>query len=503
MSAAENAPENDDAVAVSDEGAVESGESESQDEAQPAEAMSLSVEISDAGPCRKHVTVKVSGSDIETIREMTLDEFSAQANVPGFRQGHIPRGLLKSKFKRELADELKQRVLVQSLEQLTAEHQIDPIDEPDMDVELLEIPEEGDFEYEFEVEVRPDVDLPDFASVTLKRPTREISDEDVKTYIDRMLLDYGEKAESEDGAKTGDYVSAAVSFSHGANTIREFSDLSVRVQPTLRFQDGEISGFDALMAGAKAGTTVEAELAISTEAESVAMRGETVKAAFKVSDVRAFKPATLDSELLDRIGVESEESLHSEVRNILERQVEYRQRQSAREQLLEQITDSSDWDLPEELVMKQVDNALHREILEMQQAGYTTPQIRARENELRQHSVSVTRQAMKEHFVLDSIATQENVEVTNQDIDMEITMMAFQSGETPRRLRARLMKTGVMENLEAQIRERKAVDIALDRASYEEVPMEEELIGDLSVEAVDEAICNAMLTRAADAPAEA
>ena len=101
---------------------------------------------------------------------------------------------------------------------------------------------------------------------------------------------------------------------------------------------------------------------------------------YPLDDVKTFLPATLDAALLDRIGAESEDGLRDEVRQILERQVTYRQRQSAREQLLGMITESADWDLPEELVLKQVDNALQREILEMQQAGYSTAEIQAREN---------------------------------------------------------------------------------------------------------------------------
>ena len=78
---------------------------------------------------------------------------------------------------------------------------------------------------------------------------------------------------------------------------------------------------------------------------------------------------------------------------------------------------------------------------------------------------------------------------------MEIMMMSFQSGETPRRLKARLVKTGVMENLEAQIRERKAVDIALEKAQYEEVDMDEELVADLDIEAIEQSICTGMLAQ--------
>ncbi|MDA1164404.1 MAG: trigger factor [Planctomycetota bacterium] len=485
--------ENTGSVAVSDP--------ESEDQAKTAK-MDLRVDIADAGPCRKRISVVVPEAEITTIRNGTLDEFASKASVPGFRVGRVPRDLVKSRFRQELADELKQRVLVQSLEQLTEEFEIDPINEPDMDVETLEIPDSGDFEYAFDVEVRPDVQLPDFADLTLKRPSREVSDADVQNYIDRMLFEYGEKIDHEDGAAVGDFVSMSVDFVYEGQTVREIADISVRVQPVLRFKDAEIADFGGALTGVKSGESREIEFAISAEAAYVPMRGEKLKAVCLVSSVQKLEIPPLDHDLLDRIGVESVDKLRQEVKDILDRQVTYRQRQSAREQLLEIIGESSSWDLPEELVLKQVENALHREILEMQQAGYTSKEIRARENDLRQHSVSITRKAMKEHFILDSIATAEEIEVSPQDIELEIMMMAFQSGETPRRLRARLVKTGVIENLEAQIRERKAVDVALDKAKYEEVPMDEELIGDDDVEAVDDAICNVMFARASAATAK-
>lgn len=486
MSSEDNAPVED--VDTPEEAAA--AETPADEVSSDEDRMTLTVDISDVGPCRKKIRVVVAADDISRLRDSAVNDFSDQAQVPGFRKGRVPRKLILSKFRNELGDELKQRVLVQSLEQLTEENDIDPIDEPDMDVESLEIPDEGDFEYTFEVEVRPEVVLPDFSTVTLQRPTREVTDEDVQKYIDRMLLDYGEKRDSDGPAKTGDIISATIEFQYKDATVQEFHGLSIRIQPTLQFQDGEIANFDKLIEGVTAGETRDSDITISTEAEHIPMRGETLKAVISVDEVKSFKPAALDAALLDRIGAESVEKLREEVRRILERQVTYRQRQTAREQLLTVITDSADWDLPEELVLKQVENALQREILEMQQAGYSSREIHARENELRQQSVSTTRQAMKEHFVLDRIATKEEVVVTNQDVEMEIMMMSFQSGETPRRLRARLVKSGVIENLESQIRERKAVDIALERAQYEEIPMDEELVTDLNVEAIDLAICD-------------
>jgi trigger factor len=195
----------------------------------------------------------------------------------------------------------------------------------------------------------------------------------------------------------------------------------------------------------------------------------------------------LNQEFLDQLDVESQAVLRQEIREVLERQVTYEQRQTTRKQVLEKITASANWDLPESLVKRQVENALQREILEMQQAGFTDEQIRARQNELLQQQISMTRQALKEHFVLDKIATLEKLEVTPQDKDVEIAYMAMQRGESPRKVRARLEKTGLIENLEAQILERKAVDVVLEKAVFTDIPGESGRKDD--VEAVELSVC--------------
>jgi trigger factor len=139
------------------------------------------------------------------------------------------------------------------------------------------------------------------------------------------------------------------------------------------------------------------------------------------------------------------------------------------------------------MVSRQVDNALKRELFEMQQAGFTDEQIRARQNELLQNQISTTRQALKEHFVLDKIATEEKLVVTPQDKDIEIAYMAMQRGESPRKVRARIEKMGLMDNLDAQILERKAVDVVLAKAVFVDVPGN--AVKKSQVEAVELSVC--------------
>jgi len=221
---------------------------------------------------------------------------------------------------------------------------------------------------------------------------------------------------------------------------------------------------------------------------------------FSVTAVKKTHLPELDEEFLDRLEVEDEDALRDALRGTLERQAEFGQRQNTRSQVLERITESADWDLPEELVTKQTENALRREILEMQQAGFTPQEIQARENEIRQHAISTTRQAIKEHFVLDRIAEEEEIEVDGADLDTEIQLMAMQSGENPRRLRARLIKSGMIENLEAQVRERKSIEVILEHAEFNDVEGEP-LVRD-PVATIDQSVCRSPSDTAADTAAD-
>lgn len=448
--------------------------------------MTQTVVIENAGPCKKHVRVVVPRADLDHFYNLVVKDLVGNAAVPGFRTGHVPRKLIEKRFKKEVTEQVRQKALTQSLQQLGEDHKLDAINEPDLDVEGLELPETGDLTYEFDVEVRPEFELPNYAGLKVDRPVRDISDEDVDRYVQKYLERSGRLVPHDGPAEVGDFVLADLQFESAGKSLGHTSDLQIRIRPVLRFPDAEVREFDKLMAGVTPGQTRTAQTTISTEASQQELRGEPVEIAFKVTDVQRLRLPVM-AEFLEELSVESEEAFRKEIREALERQVTFDQRQSARRQVLEQITASADWDLPESLVSRQVENALRREVLEMQQAGFTDEEIRARQNELLQRQISMTRQALKEHFVLDKIATQEKIEVTPEDKETEIYFMAQQRGESPRKVRARLEKTGMIENLEAQIFERKAVDVILAQAKFVDVPGQPQPVDD--VEAVGVSVC--------------
>ena len=462
--------------------------------------LELKTEIKDVGPCKKHVRVIVAKDAVAGVMNEALKEYTTKAEIPGFRVGKVPSSLVKKRFKKEISDQVKQRVMMVSLDQIAEESKIDPINQPNLDMDTVDLPEDADFEYEFEVEVRPTFDLPSYKGMKISRPVREVTEQDIDDYQTNFVEQYGVQEPVDAPVATGDFVNVDIVISRNGTEYNRLSDQMVRVLPLLKLQDGELAGFDKLLVGATADETRSAKVKVSMESPVIEMRGEELDVAFTVLDVKRMNQQTIDEDFCVRVGFSSVDALRTAIRRTLERQVKYEQRQTCRKQITEKIIESANWELPEDMVAKQVENALHREILEMEQAGFTNQQIMSRENDLRQKSLSMTRRNLKEHFVLDRIATEEKIEVSELEIEQEISAMSFQRGESPRRVRARLMKSGVIENLFAQIRERKAVDFILDTAEFHDTPFQ--LPVDRTTASLDRSVCVAPKVVAPAPPAD-
>jgi trigger factor len=166
----------------------------------------------------------------------------------------------------------------------------------------------------------------------------------------------------------------------------------------------------------------------------------------------------------------------------LKRKLEYYQQKRARQQVTALLTESASWDLPPDLLRRQSRRELDRAVLELRRAGFSDAEIRAHENELRQNSAVSTARALKEHFILERIAEDEKIDAEEADYDAEIQLIAMQSEESPRRIRSRIEKGGLMDALHNQIVERKVIAKVLEHATFKDVAFEPEKV---EAEAVD------------------
>ena len=272
-------------------------------------------------------------------------------------------------------------------------------------------------------------------------------------------------------AETGDYISTNLTFKHDDQVLASANEEVIRIRPVLSFRDGKIENFEQLMVGVRAGETREGEALLTDDAPNLALRGQKVKAIFEVLEVKKLEMPEITPELLDEFGgFRDEAELRDAIRDQLARQLEYDQHRKAREQITAALTVAANWELPPAMLQRQSRRELQRAVMELQRSGFSDEEIHAHENALRQNSMAATARALKEHFILERIAEEQEIDASEDDYEAEIRLIAAQGNESPRRVRSRLEKSGSMDVLRNQIIERKVVELILGQAKFKEVP---------------------------------
>ena len=388
-----------------------------------------------------------------------------------------------------------------SLGQVTDSQDFSAIGEPDFDYNSINIPDSGDFKYQFQIEVRPNFDTPTWKGVELSKPVEEIADDDVQEALDRVLAKYASLEATDEPSALGDKLLLTGKFEHGDKVLSEMEEESVTLESRLSFSDGVCEGFGELVVGAKEGDTKTGKVTIAEGVDDEEMRGTEIDATFHVVEVMKRENPELTPAFLEELGdFESEEELRDFVRDSLTRQADYRTQQELRKSVVSLLADSASFELPESLVKRQTMRELERKVLELRRSGFDEDSIRGFVNASKQNAQATTEAALREHFILEQIAEEENVEADDSDYDAEIALIAQQSDTPERRVRARLEKQGQMDALRNQIVERKVIEMIVESAKVTEEPVEKKSGDDAGEFAVYHSVLN---TKETDAIPEA
>jgi trigger factor len=438
------------------------------------EKLQQTVDIKDLGPCKKHIKVAVAQVTLDGRRNEKFSEIARGTtnSIPGFRPGKAPRRLIERQYRREVEEQIKSEVLLASLEQLAEDYEIAPLSPPNIDPNKIVLPEKGDFIYEFEVEVRPQFDLPPYKGLKLRRVVHTFTAEEKEAEKRRVLAPYGQVIPKEGGTvAVGDILFADVVTRFGDRVISDMKEGSFHVEKQLAFKDGVASRFAEQVEGARAGDIRKVDITLSQSVADQALRGQSLQAEFHVKDVKTLRMPELTHEFLHTFGLHTPGQFDELIEVLLNRRLATIQRQSARMQVIKHLASASLPDLPEELLKRQARKAMQRKVMEWRNDGVSEDEIASRARLHEQDVIRNTARSMQENFILQRVAELEKIEVSEDEINDEIERLANQAEESPRKMRARLEKDDLMDTLTADLYERKALDIILDNAEYEEVEL--------------------------------
>lgn len=439
----------------------------------------LEVKVESPQACLREIVVTVPKSEVDRYFRDAFDELVPEASVPGFRSGRAPRKLVEKQFRDRVTEQVKGSLLMDSLSQVTDTDQFSAISEPNFDFESIESPGDGDFKFQFTIEVRPEFPTPQWKGLQLTRPVAEIAEEDIDEALAKALGRYATLEPTDEPAEVGDQLLITATFRDGGKVLSEMDEEKVTLLPKLSLSDGTMAGFGTLMEGVREGETREGVVKISEGHPDEDYRGKEIDTSIHVVEVLRRETPPITAALLEDLGdFDSEGELRSFVRDSLVRQTNYRTQQVVRERVVELLAGSAGFELPPDLVRRQTARELDRKILELRSSGFDENAIRRYVNVLRQNAQKATETALREHFILEQIAEEEKVDAGPEDYDHEISLIARQSDMPERKVRARLEKNGQMDAIRNQIVERKVIERIIEAANVTEVPAEKQARGE-------------------------
>jgi trigger factor len=447
----------------------------------PDQQLDVEISISEAAPCTKRIALNVPASTINARMETALSAFISQASFPGFRKGKAPRALVEKRVGGDLMQETRNRIISEAFSRAVEQHKLRPISDP-RPVEGEPVPELARgkaFKLNLEIEVAPDFEIPDFSKIEVKRPTIEVNDEHISGEILRQSYRWGTPSRIEGPFEHLDrMLGKAVVTVEGREGVYFETDKALCVVPA-KEDEGKgallgllIDGLDKQLLGKKSGDTVTISTKGSDGHEREELRGKKITITYTIGESERITPRTA-KELAEMFGIETEELFKEQVRDALEQRRDGEQRVAMREQVAEQLSAMIDFPLPTKLSEAQAARSIEQQRMELLSRGMEAGSVERRLAELRAKSETDARNRLKLFFIMARLADHFGVQVTEQELNGRIAMMASQQNLRPEEMRQQIESAGRMAEVMSLIRDSKVSDRIIGQAKVTDIAAEE------------------------------
>lgn len=446
------------------------------DEQQQSTAPENMVTFEETGPCRKKVIVEIPEETIKKATDEQYETLRKDALVPGFRKGRAPRRLLEKRFGKETGEQIKLKLIAEASEAALKDNKVDALREPDIDFEKVELPETGPMKFDFEVEVRPEFDLPELEGIAVNKTRLEVTDEQIDRDIEQRLKWSGAWTPRHDEPIQLDdqIIADALLKVEGVEEEDKRDNIEIYVRPSGFVAGIPIEKLDDFLVGAKPGQTRKTTVEVPKTYFREEYRGKKVDVEVQVKDIKWLKPAALNEDFFNRFGVEDEIELREKIRDTLHGQLEQQVREQMSEQIFKHLLDNTTFELPLEVVADHSANLLKRQYVNLLMRGLSREQVEQNMEQLQAGSEQQAKEQLRTFFVMDKVSEKLGIDVSDEEVNGRIAQMAIQRGQRPERMREEMERNGSFEQLKLQVREEKCVAKLLESAKITEVEPEKE-----------------------------
>ena len=436
----------------------------------------MNITVTDQDRCKKLVRVAIPSDAVRAETEKVVVNLARQVNVPGFRRGHVPGSVIRTRFRKELSEEVISHLLPDALGNAIREKALKVVGEPSL--EDFKFNDDESIDASFTVEVAPEFEIANYKSIALRKRIYKIREEDVVKALDRLRKGHAELVPVEDrGALAGDLLTLNVKGNEAAQKSSEAAAAeetpaaeSVEIQQEdLEIElggRGVLSQFTEALSGSTTGDvrTLVVEYPADYKPEKYA--GRTFNLTAEVTAVRAKELPDVDDAFASSVNEEFEtvEELRADIRSKYEHEASHKTEEELRSAAIEQLVDRNRFEVPQYIVEKQMDSRINSLMRQFASQGIDPGQLKIDWEAAREGQRERAEREVRGSFILDRIAELEHIEVSEAEIDGEIEQFAARTRQTMEALKARLTKEKALDSIKEQIRNRKALDFVISSA---------------------------------------
>ena len=405
--------------------------------------------------------VKIDAKEWEGALDKSFNKNVKKAKIDGFRAGKAPREIYEKKMGKEsLYADAIDFVLPEAYSKLIKDNKLEPVASPNVDIKSIS--DEG-IEVEFEVITKPELNLKKYKNLGLKKPEVEVTKEEVEKEIEELRSHYAEIVLKEDAIVLGD--TAVIDF-EGFNEGVAFQGGKGENYPLEIGSKTFIPGFEEQLVGLKANDEKEIKVTFPEEYPSDELKGKEVTFKVKINEVKTKSIPELDEEFYKDLDIEevtSYETLFEYVKKQLTESKEEQNKQQFAEQILDEIAKNIDVEIPHEMIDDEIHfmiNQLEQNLMMQGMDIQSFLQITGKTHEdLHKEYEEPAKKRVLQALILNEVAKLENIEVTDEDVDAEIPMIALKyqlKEEEVRELH------GVKDAIRSDLKTRKIFDLLLE-----------------------------------------
>ncbi|MGY4649835.1 trigger factor [Mycobacterium sp. URHB0021] len=411
--------------------------------------MNVKSTVEKLSPTRVRINVEVPFTELEPDFDRAFAQLAKQVRLPGFRPGKAPRKLLEARIGRgAVLEQVVNDALPGRYSEAVTSSELQPLGQPDIEITKLEDNEE--LVFTAEVDIRPEIDLPDLEGLKITVDPIEVSDDEVDTELQSLRARFGTLTGVERAAETGDFVSIDLSATIDGDDVPEATTEGLSHE----VGSGQlIEGLDDAIVGLKEGES----RVFTTTLAAGDHAGEEAQVTVTVKSVKERELPEPDDEFAQLASeFDTMDELKASLTDQVQRVKRVQQAEQIRDKALEALLDQVEVPLPEKIVQAQIDDTLHNAIHGLEHSEERFAEALAEQGSSRDKfdadNKTNSEKAVKTQLLMDAIADKLDIQVGQNDLTERLVLMSRQYGLEPQQLLSYLQENNQLPAMFADVR---------------------------------------------------